>query len=280
MLACITEIQSPAWRAGMIEGLTRCHALAAGEGLRGAELLRPVIRRFNELTPPAYHAYCTAYLHQSYCGVMPKMLSFWQWRYLAIDLYEIVQVAELLGCGQGRLEEEARAALLLDDAVPGREPYQSLLNHGGPVGIDPQYHDGLVDAYNLCWEFQYDCSLDGDEYIAEVLAYLDAFWPDDYKIYRNRSGQDGCDGKRTAPLASLVLVGRSGSQPCPPLEYGPWSALVDELAAEIARCTAAGAPFSRKRVELSRRLLCRVDEPAPSLDWTLPAKLEQELAWK
>ena len=121
MLACITEIQAPAWRAGMIEGLTRCHALAAREGLRGPALLRPIVRRFNELTPPAYHAYCAAYLHQGCLyGVMPKMLSFWQWRYLATDLYEIVQVAELLGCGPGRLEEEARAALLLDDIVPGR----------------------------------------------------------------------------------------------------------------------------------------------------------------
>ncbi len=280
MLACITEIQAPAWRAGMIEGLTRCHALAAGEGLRGPTLLRTIIRRFNELTPPAYHAYCTAYLHQGCLyGVKPKMLSFWQWRYLAADLTEIEQVAELLGCAAGRLEEEARAALLLDDTVSGTAPYQSLLEHGGPTGIDPQYHDGLVDAYNLCWEFQHDCCLDGDDYIAEVLAYLNAFWPDDYKVYRERTGQDDCYGKRTAPLASLALVGRSSAQPCPTLEYGPWSALVGELADEIVRCTAAGALFSCKRVELSRRLLCRVDEPAPSLDWTLPPKLEQELAW-
>lgn len=280
MLACITEIQSPAWRAGMIEGLTRCHALAAGEGLRGRALLRTVIRRFNELTPPAYHAYCTAYLHQGCLyGVPPKMLSFWQWRYLAADLAEIVQAAELLDCAASRLEEEARSALLLDDAVAGSAPYQSLLAHGGPTGTEPQYHDGLVDAYNLCWEFQHDCCMDGNDYIAEVLAYLDAFWPDDYKLYCERSGQDGHGGTHTAPLASLALVGRRGPQPCPPLEYGLWSALAGELAAEIERCTAAGAPFSRKRVELSRRLLCRVDEPAPSPAWTLPPKLEQELAW-
>ena len=280
MLACITEIQAPAWRAGMIEGLTRCHALAAREGLRGPALLRPIVRRFNELTPPAYHAYCAAYLHQGCLyGVMPKMLSFWQWRYLAADLAEITQVAELFGCAASRLEEEARTALLLEDVVPGTAPYQSLLDHGGPTGIEPQYHDGLVDAYNLCWEFQHDCCLDGDDYITEVLAYLDAFWPDDYKLYRERSGQDGHGATRTAPMASLALVGRCSPQPWPLLEYGPWSALAGELAAEIERCTAAGAPFSRKRVELSRRLLCRVDEPAPSLGWTLPPKLEQELAW-
>ncbi len=290
MLACITEIRSPAWRAGMIEGLTHCHTLAAGEGLRGANLLRTVIRRFNELTPAAYHAYCTAYLHQGCLyGVAPKLLSFWQWRYLAADLAEIVQVTELLGCAPGRQEEEARAALLLDDSAPGTGPYQSLRDHGGPTGAAPHYLDGLVDAYNLCWEFQYDCLLDGDDYIAEVLGYLEAFWPDDYKLYRERSGHHGAghgrDGhagrneKRAAPLLSLALVGRSSPQPCPSLDYGPWSALVDELAAEITRCTAAGAPYSRKRVELSRRLLCRVDEPAPSLDWMLPPRLEKELAW-
>jgi hypothetical protein len=127
MLACITEIESPAWRAGMIEGLTRCHALAASEGLRGPDLLRTVVRRFNALTPLAYHAYCTAYLHQGCLyGVMPKMLSFWQWRYLASDLAEIAQVTALLGCASGLQEEEARAALLLDDAVPGNAPYQSV----------------------------------------------------------------------------------------------------------------------------------------------------------
>lgn len=258
MLACITEVQSPAWRAGMIEGLTRCHALAACDGLRGPNLLRTVIRRFHDLTPPAYHAYSTAYLHQGCLyGVVPKMLSFWQWRYLAADLAEIVQVAELLGCAPGRQEEEARTALLLDDGVPGTGPYQSLLDHGGPSGSDPHYVDGLVDAYNLCWEFQHDCLLDGDDYIAEALVYLGDFWPDDYKLYRERSS----------------------SQPCPALEYGPWSALVGELATEIERCTAAGAPYTRKRVELSRRLLCRVDEPAPSLDWTLPPRLEKELTW-
>jgi len=276
MLACITEIESPAWRAGMIEGLTRCHALAASEGLRGPDLLRTVVRRFNALTPLAYHAYCTAYLHQGCLyGVMPKMLSFWQWRYLAGDLAEIAQVTALLGCASGLQEEEARASLLLDDAVPGNAPYQSLLDHGGPAGTAPHYLDGLVDAYSLCWEFQYDYLLDGDILVAEVLEYLDIFWPDDYKLYRARSGDDHC----AAPLFLRTLVGHSSPQLCPPLEYGLWCALVGELAAEIERCTAAGALFSRKRVDLSRRLLCRVDEPPASLDWAPPPRLEKELAW-
>jgi hypothetical protein len=193
------------------------------------------------------------------------MLSFWQWRYLAADLAEIVQVAELLGCGGGLLEEEARAALLLD-AIAGGAPYESLVDHGGPTDPAPQYVDGLVDAYNLCWQLLHDWSLDGDDYCREVMKHLAAFWPDDYSLYRCRhSAMQQPSAARAADSS-------------PPLEYGPWSALAGELAVEIERCIAAGATLSHKRVELSRRLLCRVDEPAPSLDWTLPPKLEKELS--
>jgi hypothetical protein len=274
MLACITEVESPRWRDGMIEGLTRGYALAANDGLCGRELSAAVIHRFNRLTPPAYHNYVTAYLHQDSIqyGIIPKMLSFWQWRTLAADLGEIARVTELLCCSPGFQEEEVRCALLLDAAVPGDAPYQSLLDHGGPVDPAPHYQDGLVDAYSLCWQFLHDYDLDGVAYREQVMHYLCAFWPGDYKFYRYR-----CDSLR--PSAPVSTGAGSTSCLCMPLEYGTWSTLVGELAAEIDRCTASGAALSRKRVELSRLLLCRVDEPAPSLDWSLPAKIEQELSW-
>ena len=112
MLACITEVESRTWRDGMIEGLTRGYALAADDGLHGNGILRTVMQRFNQLTPPAYHSYITAYLHQDCIKywIIPKMLSFWQWRTLASDLAEIAQVAELLGCTTGFRAEEVRCA--------------------------------------------------------------------------------------------------------------------------------------------------------------------------
>jgi hypothetical protein len=283
MLACITEVESRAWRDGMIEGLTRGYALAADDGLRGNGILRTVMQRFNQLTPPAYHSYITAYLHQDCIkyGIIPKMLSFWQWRTLASDLAEIAQVAELLGCTTGFRAEEVRCALLLH-AIPGAEaepdaaPYQSLLDHGGPADPEPHYLDGLVDAYNLCWQVVHDWGHDGVEYCDAVREYLEAFWPEDYMLYRQRCNRD----RRPSPaIPRAPIFAPSVPRLGAGLEYGPWSALVDELAAEIERCTAAGASLSRKRIDLSCRLLCRVDEPAPSLDWTLPPKLEEELSW-
>lgn len=277
MLACFTEVDSTAWREGMIAGLTRGYALAI-KGLRGKDLLRVLIRRFNELTPPAYHAYVRAYLHQrDLYGVSPKMLSFWQWRYLAADLDEIVRVAELLGCDGGLQEEEARAALLLSPDVASPAPYASLVDHGGPTLNDPHHPhhlDGLVDAYNLCWQFVYEGGLDGDAYCGKILEYLDLFVPEDYKLYCERFyrlAQSLPAYAVAKPVAELAQGMR------PTLTYRVWAALARELAVEIDRCTAAGAILSRKRVELSRLLLCAVNEPAPSLEWTLPPALEREL---
>ncbi len=148
MLACRTEVASAAWRSGMIEGLSRGLALVAEEDLGDKALVHALVKRFNQLTPAAYRRYVQAYLHQGELyGIAPKLLSFWQWRYIAADLAEIVTVADLLGCAPGFWEEEARGALLLDDATPSSGPYQSLLQHGGPYHPEPHFHDGLVDAY-------------------------------------------------------------------------------------------------------------------------------------
>jgi hypothetical protein len=272
----MTEVASPAWRDGMIEALTGGCSLAVEEGLHGSALLRAVIQRFNRLTPAAYHTYAGAYLHQGELyGVTPKMLSFWQWRYLAADLAEIVQVAELLGCEGGFLEEEARGALLLTASAPSTAPFASLLEFSAGTCLDdlaPSFADGLVDGYNLCWQLLYDGGLNGDEYTETLLTYLDAFWPEDYRLYRSRYEHF----QRSVPRATATA--HRSLQVDRPLPFRAWSDAARELAAEIDRCTAAGMLLSRKRVEVSRVLLCQPGDPAPSLDWTLPLRLEQELS--
>ncbi len=272
MLACIIEIESRAWRDGMIEGLTRGHALAAKDGLGGEALRTAITQRFNELTPPAYHSYIDAYQHQGYVpGVHIKLLSFWQWRTLAADLAEIAAVTELLGCTAGFQEEEARCALLLDDSVPGYVPYQSLVDHGGPADPAPHFLDGLIDGYNLCWQFLHDDRDSDEQYVESVMEYLDAFWPEDYKLYRYHYERL----RRPSPSASAAGNRRQQAL----LEYGPWSGLANDLAAEIERCTAAGEVLSRKWIALSRRLLLKVEEPAPSLEWSIPPRIEKEMSW-
>jgi hypothetical protein len=130
-----------------------------------------------------------------------------------------------------------------------------------------------VDAYNLCWQFVYEGGLDGDAYRGKLLEYLDLFVPEDYKLYCERFYRLA----QSLPAYAVAAPARpEGLRPT--LTCGAWAALVRELAAEIDRCTAAGAPLSRKRVELSRMLLLPVDEPAPSLAWTLPPELAQELS--
>ena len=271
MLACKTEVASAAWRDGLIEGLAYGLALAVDEDLRGKALQHAVIRQFNQLTPGGYHRYVQAYLHQGELyGVSAKMLSFWQWRYLAADLAEIVQVAELLDCPPGSLEEEARSALLLDAATRSSAPYQSLLEHGCPIDPDPQRHDGLVDALNLCWQFQHDGGLDGIEYCAAVMQYLDLFWPADYKLYRCRYA----GAQRLSPTAQPGLRNHCAEAF---LEYDAWCAAVAELTAEVECCAAACEPLSRRGRALSRRLLCEDNEPLPSRDWAPPESLEKEL---
>ena len=257
----------------MIEGLTRGHALAAKDGLGGVKLTNAVMQRYYQLTPPAHHSYVDAYQHQDYYyGVIPQLLSFWQWRTLAADLAEITAVTELLGCTPGFQEEEVRCALLLGDAVPGRAPYQSLLDHGGQTDPAPHFLDGLIDGYDLCWQFLHDDGDSDEQYVESVMEYLEAFWPEDYKLYRYRYERM----RRPSPSAGAA----GGRRQQALLEYGPWSALVTDLATEIERCTAAGEVLSRKWIALSRRLLWKVEEPVPSFAWTIPPKIEEELSWR
>lgn len=268
MLACMTEVACAAWRDGMIDGLTRGLALAVDDDLRGAALQRRLVVLFNRATPAAYRRYVQTYLHQDdLYGVEPKMLSLWQWRYLAADLREIAAAADLLGCAPGVLEEEARSALLLGPDESSTEPYQSLLACGGPAGLEPTFQDGLADAFSLCWQLRHDRGLDGIDYCAGVMEYLELFWPADYKLYRCR-------------MAHVRRLGRGEAHACAtpeddwPLEYGPWAELVCELAAEVDLCCARGERLSRRGRELSRRLLCEEYEPLPSRDWSLPESLK------
>ena len=160
---------------------------------------------------------------------------------------------------------------LLGDDTPSAAPYQSLLKQGGPVTTEPHYHDGLVDAYGFCWQLLHDGELDSIEYCAEIMQYLDIFWPADYKLYRRRFA-------RARQLTPSVHAAPQTYGDEWPLEYGPWSELVCELNTELDRCAAAGERLSRRGREVSRLLLCEEYEPLPSCDWSLPQSLEKELS--
>ena len=114
MLACKTELDSPAWRQGMIDALRVGYSLADRTGLRGGCLYFALLRRFTQLAPLAYRSYrrAHAFLDDAYCGY-PERLTFWQWRTCALDLADRVTVGALFGCAPGSQVAQLRRALLL-----------------------------------------------------------------------------------------------------------------------------------------------------------------------
>jgi hypothetical protein len=267
MLVCKTELESPAWRTGMIEALTMGHSLADCGELRGGRLYLALLRRFTQLAPPAYRTYRRSYMQLGDAHrIFPERLSFWQWRTCGAGVVETAGLDSLLGCATGSQAARVRCTLLLTtedwDEGLSQAPYAC----GCTCDLAPNEIDGQIDGYQLCARLMYDENLDGDRYLDAVAAYLEALWPADYRYYRSRYAACAREACYSHPDSRLKDVG-------PRLEYRLWSVFVRELHAEIRRCRRAGVESSRNLCELSRRLLWHPGEPLPVVDWTPPELL-------
>lgn len=265
MLACKTELHSPAWRQGMIDALTSGCSLADYAGLRGGCLYHALLHRFTHLAPVAYRRYLRAHaLVGNIDRIYPKRLSFWQWRTCSYDLVERISLSSMLGCAMGEQPVQLRSSLLLT-GEENEAASHTQVAYGHACG-PPDETDGQIDGYELCCRLMYDERLDGDGFVGAVIEYLDAFWPEDYRRYRYRYAQLARQARIAQTLSGADGLGLR-------LEYRHWSALVCQLQDEIRRSRCAGVKSSSKRRELSRQLLCQPSEPPPVLDWTAPPLL-------
>jgi hypothetical protein len=274
MLVCKTELESSAWRHGMIEALTMGHALADCGGLRGGRLYLALLRRFTRLAPPAYRRYrrIHAQLEDAH-RIYPEWLSFWQWRTYAADLIETARLDTLLGrASRGQAARLRRTLLLTTVTTENLDEESPQASHacGDTCDLAPNEIDGQIDGYLLCARLVYDEGLDGEHFVGAIAEYLEVLWPADYRRYRCRYAQRACQTRNSHPESRWEDGGAC-------LGYRLWSVLVCDLHAEIRRCQCAGIEASRSRCELSCRLLCRPGEPPPVLEWTPPPELQAEL---
>jgi hypothetical protein len=276
MLVCRTELESPAWRLGMIDALTMGHSRADCEGLRGGRLYLTLLRRFTELAPPAYRRYrrIQTLLGDAY-RIYPERLSFWQWRTCAVGLTETTSLDTLLG--RATLDRTARvrhSLLFTTSATENLDEDLSEASHACGHVCDPVPNeiDGQIDGYLLCARLMYDDGLDGERFVDAIAEYLEVLWPADYRRYRCRYAQHICQARMSHPESRWEDIG-----PC--LEYRLWSVLVGELHAEVGHCRRAGVKPSRTQWDLRRILLCQPGEPLPVLDWTLPPAVLARSSW-
>lgn len=271
MFASITELESPHWREGMIDGLSVGYSLATGNGLRGRRLHFALLRRFIQLAPRCYRRYLRAYsrLKSSHDSNTP-LLSFWQWRSDAANLAELVLVGRMFDWPPGGKVDAFRRILLLDAGKPSDGPYNSLRAHSCPLDPAPQRHDGLIDGYRLCSKLARDESLHASSFVDSVIEYMDALWPEDYRRYRYRY-------IRNVRATRTELAGYRSTDLGPRLNYAAWSTAVHELHDEVSRCQITGKAVSPRSLDLTRRLLCEPGEPLPTLAWTIVPKLQEEV---
>ena len=267
MLVCKTELESSAWRLGMIDALTVGHSLADYWGLRSGRLYLALLRRFTQLAPPAYRRYRQIHAQLADAHrIYPEWLSSWQWCACAAGLTATDSLDALPGCATRAQAARVRRTLLLIAENLDEVPFEPLCACGHTCNLVPDEIDGQIDGYQLCARLMYDEGLDGDRYIETVAEYLDALWPADYRRYRCRYAAYVRGACKAHPGNTLGDVE-------PQLEYRLWSMLVCELHAEVRRCRCAGVESSRSRYELSCRLLCHPGEPPPVLDWKPPPGL-------
>jgi hypothetical protein len=272
MLACKTELDSPAWRQGMVDALSVGCSLADRAGLRGGCLYFALLRRFTQLAPLAYRSYRRAHaILDDTHRIYPEQLSFWQWRTCAVDLADRINVSALVGCAAGDQVAQLRRVLLLTGGEMDEAASRSLVGNSHVCALVPDETDGQIDGYQLCCRLMYDKGLDGERFVGATIEYLFALWPEDYRRYRYRYAQHARQARVSRTETRFEDVGLR-------LEYRLWSALVCELHDEIRRCRRAGVKPSHKQRELSRHLLCHPGEPLPVLDWTAPPKLLAELS--
>jgi hypothetical protein len=267
MLACTIEYESPNWRDGMSAGLSE--GIHLGFQYREDEdrLHYELLRRIVDVAPRPYRRYLRAYYRQPlYPGIETKLLSYWQWRTYAAEL---AGLAVLPGCAPGDNEEALRSAVLLAPGEASAAPYQALLAADESVDPAPQTCDGYIDAAIYCSTLLDECDLTADEYTRAASELMSWLLPQDYLRYAlryidRRAARQGQD---------------SGAFYFPsPCRVQYWRCNVEALAAEVARCDAAGEGKSQLWLDLVAWLLLEPQEGVPNPDWEMPPAMAERLA--
>jgi hypothetical protein len=252
---------------GLSEGIKLGWKYRQDENRLYLELKRGVVK----VAPRPYRRYMRAYYRQPlYPGIETKLLSYWQWRTYAAELAEVVATAATLGRAPGDQEDALRCSLLLAPEEPSKAPYQALLAAGESVDPAPQARDGRIDASLYCYTLVDESDLVGDEYIKAASKLMYWLWPQDYLRYAMRYFARHFTRHRQGPSPTCIPWPRS-------LEH--WRSRVAALAAEMARCHAAGEGQSPLWLELAEWLLLEPQEGVPSPDWEMPLAMAERLAW-
>jgi hypothetical protein len=271
MLACNIEFESTSWRDGMTTGLLDGIYLGwqyrHDEDRLHLELLRGIV----QTAPRPYRRYLRAYNHQPiYPGILTKLLSYWQWRTYAAKLAELTGMTGSAGSGaHGDQEDALRSALLLSPDEASVAPYQALLAAGESVDPAPQARDGYIDAAICCSTLLDESDLTTNEYIQAASKRMQWLLPQDYLRYAVRYIDHREARQRQNPDAFYF------PSPCRP-KY--WRSNVAALAAEIARCYAAGEGQSQLWLDLVEWLLLEPEEGVPNPNWEMPPAMAQHFA--
>jgi len=265
MLACNIEFESPLWRDGMTAGLDA--GILLGWQYRQDEdrLHRELLRGIVETAPRPYRRYLHAYSHQPlYPGIETQLLSHWQWRTYAAELAALAGTA-----APGDREEVLRSALLLAPGEASAAPYQALLAAEESVDPAPQFDDGYIDAAIYCSTLLDESDLTPDEYVRAAVELKCWLLPQDYLRHAQRYLADRAARRKQDPRTYYFR------SPCRPAD---WRANVAALAAEIARCEAAGEGRSKLWLDLVEWLHLEPQEGVPNPDWEMPPAMAEYLA--
>lgn len=274
MLACNTEYESPLWRDGMTAGLEAGMRLGWQYRHDVDRLHYQLLRGIVATAPRPYRRYLRAYSRQPlYPGILTKLLSHWQWRTYAAELVGLAASDGLPGSESsgthGDQEEALRSALLLAPAEASAAPHQALLAAGEFVDPAPQFDDGYIDAVVYCPTLVEDCDLTPAEYMRAVAERMYWLLPPDYLSYARRYVA------RRAARHKQNTDAFYFPSPCRP-EY--WRRNVEALAAEMARCKAAGEGQSQLWIDLVDWLLLEPQEGVPNPDWEMPPAMAEHFA--
>jgi hypothetical protein len=274
LLACIDEVQTSAWREGMIAGLSECLHFYTQGRLRRHRLYRAIEELSAQQTPTPYRHYLRVYSRQPFVdGIALKAVSHWQWRTCAIELAELLTAAELLDCPGGRREEEVRSVLLLADDEPSTAPYSALVAAGLPTDQQPLFLDGHVDGLLRSAETLISCDYDAADFATAMLRDLNNLWPYDYVVYRDRAARLARAGESHEGEAAKPAEGRSTKM----LGYPEWCAAVRSLHDAQTAAPSQQRPLAILH-ELAGLLLLGPNHRIPTFAWSLSPELAEELA--
>jgi hypothetical protein len=278
LLACIDEVQTSAWREGMIAGISECLHLCTQKGLRRHRLYRAIEELSAQQTPAPYRHYLRVYSRQPFVdGIALKAVSHWQWRTCAIELAELLTAAELLDCPGGRREEELRSVLLLADDEPSTAPYAAVLAGGLPTDPQPLFLDGHVDGLLRSTETLISCDYDAADFAAAMLRDLNNLWPNDYVTYRARAARRAAAEKNQDRETAEPPTAQAADRKTNILAYPDWCAAVRSLHDAQTAAPSQQRPLAILH-ELAGLLLLGPNDRIPTFAWSLSQELAEELA--